>query len=68
MKQRVIVCLTAVLLAAVITLQPAKAEAPTCQAKTDALCYQPSAQPLINKLNTVTMPEIAVPVWLGTQP
>lgn len=65
MKQRIVTWVVAVAMLAVVTLQPAQAEAPSCVVATDALCYQPTATKLLQVLLSVTEPPIAVPAWLG---
>jgi hypothetical protein len=65
MKQRLVLALAVIVTTGVICLStPARAESNSCSS-TDVLCYQPSANLLIGKINTVTEPPIAVPAWLG---
>lgn len=64
MKQRLIIALAVTLMTGVAVLAaPAEAESVACTAN-DVLCYQPAAEALIEKINTVTEPPIAVPSWL----
>lgn len=64
MKQRLVVAI-AVLVAtgAVVVAVPASAASPSCTVS-DALCYQPTAEALIQKITAVAEPPIAVPAWL----
>lgn len=66
MKQRLVFSGIAVtVLAGIVVLStPASAESPSCSSG-DVLCYQPSAEMLIQKISSVSEPSIAVPSWLG---
>jgi hypothetical protein len=66
MKQRLIISGIAVtVLAGIVVLSTAvSAEPPICSSA-DILCYQPSAEVLIQKISSVQEPSIAVPSWLG---
>lgn len=65
MKRRVAIVAAAVIALGVFSLSSVvRAEAPTCSTEQEAICYQPSAEKLIELLTKVTEPNIAVPIWL----
>ena len=68
MKQRLVLSgLAVTVLASIVVLSTsASAASPVCST-TDVLCYQPSAEVLIQKISSVKEPSIAVPAWLGGQ-
>lgn len=62
-----LVMVIAVFVASMATLTVATAvEAPGCQT-TDAFCYQPAAEKLVQSIQSVTEPNIAIPSWLGAR-
>ncbi len=64
MKQRLVTAIAVLLVAsAVLVAVPAHAESPACGSG-DVLCYQPDAQALVDTINEVSEPSIAVPIWL----
>lgn len=66
MKRHKVVVVIAIVLASATSLTvAAAAEAPSCQVTTDAFCYQPVAEKLVQRIQAVTEPNIATPSWLG---
>jgi hypothetical protein len=64
MKQRLVTAIAVTLLAGVVAIAtPVRAATPSCNLS-DPLCYQPAAEKLIEKINAVTEPSVAVPAWL----
>lgn len=64
MKQRLRLAIAVLLTAgAVLVAVPAHAESPMCSLG-DVLCYQPDAEALVDTINEVSEPSIAVPIWL----
>lgn len=64
MKQRLVTDIAVIVATGTLVLAvPASAESPSCTIN-DVLCYQPAAETLLEKINTVTEPPIAVPAWL----
>ncbi len=67
MKQRLVTAIAVIVTTGVVCLStPARAESPSCSSS-DVLCYQPSANALIEKIKSVSEPPIAIPSWLGGQ-
>lgn len=66
MKQRLILSGIAVtVLSGIVVLAASVSAASPACSSSDVLCYQPSAEALIQKISTVKEPPIAVPSWLG---
>lgn len=65
MKRRVIYAVVVLLAAAAYSAATSAAvSSPSCQA-TDAFCYQPVAEKLVEKIKAVNEPNIAVQTWTG---
>lgn len=63
MKRRLVTIAVVLATGVAVLAAPARAASPVCT-QTDAFCYQPSAEALIQKITNVTEPPVAVPAWL----